>query len=71
MMPDLLDLMLPSDEGLCKNLPLWRLQELLGSKKSYMNFFHQNFNQNDSESTRKLREFSTNLFYFSHSRNNF
>lgn len=70
-MPDLLNLMLPSDEGLYKNLPLWGLQELPGSKKSYTKFFHLNFDQNNSESTRKLCEFSANLFYFSHSKNNF
>lgn len=41
-MPDL-NLILPSGKGHYKNFSLWVPQELLGSKKTYMKLFHQNF----------------------------
>lgn len=41
-MPDL-NLILPSGKGHYKNFSLWVPQKLLGSKKTYMKFFHQNF----------------------------
>lgn len=65
-MPDL-NLILPSGKGHYKNFSLWVPQKLLGSKKTYMKFFHQNFvKKKKKKSTRKFCEFIMNFFYFSH-----